>query len=424
MSVPEEKIAFTNASKVEDYVKRGLKVYSADGSIPGGSILLFTRILFVLGDLVDIPMLSENRQDKRGVIWGALTRIRADKSKSAADFTDALKEELHKIPSPFSYIIVSALNLKYACLGGRRSVTLPGGLLRFYSLAQASSKLDIKTAFADRRDNSPDGRDPFDLGDWTLLSVKVEARDTSQALAQADAIVEPFRALLNLSEEYGRLHWRAGYPQGRSKVPASRYMYIFDKNGKYVEFGYHLHPYAERAVDFHENQLATVWKSAGLIRSVPAELLRRIAIEALRLYVQALDERENHLAFLSLWQGLELLTRKAEGQSETEVVERVAGIFFNNPTIVDPLWILLRKRNKLVHEGRADLIEQDDVNILKSIVERMIGSYLVLAQRLRDEGELIFLYQQATAERRTLRRRSAILRGMIREAEKAVQPSD
>jgi len=155
--------------------------------------------------------------------------------------------------------------------------------------------------------------------------------------------------------------------------------------------------------------------------TIGSDVLRRVLLEALRLYVRALDERENHLAFFSLWQSLELLTRKGEGQSETEVVERIAGVFFNNPTIVDTLRILMRKRNKLVHEGRADLIEQDDVNILKTTVERMISFFIYLAPKLHSEGEMIFFYQQATADRDTIQRRFRILQEMIKEAESAAK---
>jgi hypothetical protein len=414
-------VRITDVAKTEECVRRALEVFKADGSIAGENALKFTRILFALAELVEVPGFEENREDKRGVIWATLSRLRGYKNRGGSDFLRALRLEIRKLPSSGTYIVVFPLNLKQSCLRDRKSIAMPNGVIQLQSLAEAFSKLDMKVAFEDRRAEAPDGRDPLDLDEWTFLSVDVDCRETWQAFDAANLIIEPFRALLNLSEEYGRIHWRAGIPRAIAKVPSPKYVYVFDQHGKYLHFGYTLLPYADRAVDFRPEQLKQVWDAADHSGKIGSDVLRHVLQEALRLYVRALDERESHLAFFSLWQCLELLTRKGEGQSEREVVERTTGVFLKNPTIADSLRILMRKRNRVVHEGRADLIQQDDVNILKTAVEGMISFFMYLAPKLDSEGDMVFFYQQATSDKDTIHRRYRILQDMVEDIEQAAK---
>lgn len=98
-----------------------------------------------------------------------------------------------------------------------------------------------------------------------------------------------------------------------------------------------------------------------------------ILSDALRLYSQALDQREDHLCFLGFWQMAEtlVLSRNFGGDTK-EVCRRIAWhgsrLKMMGTGIRNTLLAFARKRNDIVHKG-IHSVTDEDVNIIKTICE-------------------------------------------------------
>ena len=129
---------------------------------------------------------------------------------------------------------------------------------------------------------------------------------------------------------------------------------------------------------------------------------RRVVLDSLRLYIQALDAERTAWAFVGFWQMAEAMTLGEDhyGSGNTTCPRLAAfsqdwGI--DQCDAEDILKSLYKKRNEMVHRGRHERIEQDDVNWLKNFCEMAYVWLAKNATKLKTRDALAFFFELRSA---------------------------
>ncbi len=148
--------------------------------------------------------------------------------------------------------------------------------------------------------------------------------------------------------------------------------------------------------------------------------LREVVLDSLRLYIQALDAERTPWALVGFWQMAEAMTLSDDQRGSGKAIcPRLA--FLAQNWGVDPLDAavilddLYKKRNAMVHRGRHDRIDQDDVNWLKNFCEVAYTWLAKNATRLHTREALACFFELRAANNSRL----AVLKKAIRLVESA-----
>jgi hypothetical protein len=141
-----------------------------------------------------------------------------------------------------------------------------------------------------------------------------------------------------------------------------------------------------------------------------------VLIEALEKYGEALDTSEWRLAFLLLWQILELITlQTSEKLNMNTVKNRVISLLNQDRLARDLLSALYRTRNSLVHRGSfPDAEGPREVSLLKYIVERATNALFSLLRTCPTKASLQRYYELISASNTELADRQRLTRNILR----------
>jgi hypothetical protein len=136
-------------------------------------------------------------------------------------------------------------------------------------------------------------------------------------------------------------------------------------------------------------------KNAAMFSNAPVKgSTAALLADSLRLYVQALDEPFRHTCLLGLWQMAETLTlsNRSGGDTKmvcTRLVTTVGKRMRPSPTgLQEILQDIAEKRNRMVHHGIHDTIDDEDINILKVICEMALWCVMRDADKLPTQEHL------------------------------------
>jgi hypothetical protein len=116
--------------------------------------------------------------------------------------------------------------------------------------------------------------------------------------------------------------------------------------------------------------------------------------DSLRLYSQALDERFRHTCLLGLWQMAETLTLSNRFGGDTKMVTARLVAMIDKRLKPEPVGLpeILRdiadKRNRIVHHGIHDTVDDEDINILESVCEMSLWCVFHDAEKLPTQDHL------------------------------------
>lgn len=254
---------------------------------------------------------------------------------------------------------------------------------------------------------------------FTPFLVNSNGRDEREAFEKADRSFELFRTLLNLIPQFGRITMRwADYPTPLATILPPPVFGFFDQAGKFVELYYNTQIYNYRWPNFiPADQIKGARILANRLRH-PNDKKDTILLftESLEKYGQALDSSEWRLAFLTLWQILELITLQSSDElNMKQVVNRTNGLLRQNQLAGDLLFALYETRNQLVHLGQfPDEQGLPEVNFLKYIVERAINAFFAKLRIVHTKSSLARYYDYQLTNDTELADRQRIIEAIRR----------
>ncbi len=415
-----------NEDLIDKYVSAFMKILNfKNGEVSTTDSFHLSIYIRILGQNIEFREI-DGLDIKYGLIYRAAFRLRKYRNQDILKFQRILAVEVRKyLHRPINqYWILFPLHVAAGQLAQYRSFTVFGEILRVANWVTLSRKLRIERFFDDARMQLQDrNAEIFLQTSFTPIIIKSEGRNEREAFDNADQAFDLFRGLLNLLYQFGRITTRwGGYPQPLGYILQPPVYGVFHSNGEYSEFLYN----TAKGLTYNRNTIATeiVQGVRKLIKQIGSKQekndTKQLIIDSITKYKEALDTTEWRLAYLSLWQILELLTLQSADQINMRIViNRINILLRQDQTARDLLSTLYSTRNALVHQGTfPDERALEEVNLLKYIAERSINSVFAHSRTLKNIGSLARFYDHASSSDADLIDRQRVIKYISQQRQK------
>ena len=409
---------------IKRYLKEILDILEVkeDGRVEttkGFSLMLFRKILVQNIELFGIEALDV----RQGLVYKTVFRLKKLKKQDIHGFRRSLAAEVkHYLDRPIEkYTILLPFHASSNNPPPIKQIEILGIRLLFSNWKYVRDKLEFQRFLQDadlflRRQN---GRIDIESHFIPVL-VEVEARNGREGFDKASPAFDLMRAIFDLYHHYGAYNeqW-GGYPRPLSKVLPPPVYCVFKDSGEFDLFLYStpkLEEFQNNSIDAQE--IKYLRKLARNFRVVPKETeTLSLIVEALQKYAQAHETNEWRLAFLLLWQILELITLQSSEQfTMRNVISRIGILLRHDPKAADLLSALYDTRNEFVHQGNfPDEQGLQEVSLVKSIAERAINQVFSRAKKLPTKASLQRFYDNAGTNDSELSDRQRVIGVILRE---------
>jgi hypothetical protein len=401
----------------------------SDGRVKTTQTFELDVFLKILSENLTLYNISDN-DVKRGLIRrAAFLRLKKYKRRNIYTFRRAIAAEVRNYLSrpTKEYWILFPLHVAPGELGSARSISVLGERLLFRNWDYVQGRFNLEAFFSDSRSrlhnqgltSGSHEHDEAMLTRFSPVLILSQGKDSDEAFDKANRSFDLFRWLINLIYQFRRVYrqW-GGYPKPLGKLLPPPTYGIFTSEGNYHSLFYNLTRYSDyRRNTFRGDEIHEIRKLASRLKEPEDNNATLwILIEALEKYGQALDTFEWELAFLLLWQILELVTlQSAENLNMKTVRNRASALLGQRARERDLLAALYRTRNSLVHRG--SFAEEDrlgEVNLLKYIVEEVINVLFSLLRICPTRASLQRYYEHISASDSELADRQRLIRNIRR----------
>jgi len=141
--------------------------------------------------------------------------------------------------------------------------------------------------------------------------------------------------------------------------------------------------------------------------------IREISEESLKLYLEAISEKQLEISFLKFWIITERILKLGGKRNDTSLINVLKKIIKEKhlKRIVDSLY---KKRNDLVHEFKINYISQQDRNLAKAIAESTILFLIDPPTNIKNIQELRILLDNIFLSREELKKRRYIINKLVK----------
>lgn len=389
---------------LEEIVSRNIKAYmdilsvDADGKVKTSKGFELDAYMKILSQNIEIYNISSPEIKRRLLFKAGFTRLKKYKNQNIHTFRRALSAEVQKYLSlPVKqYWIFFPLHVVHDQLKNFRSFKILGKKLFFrnWEYVQKHFMLDKfieNTQFRLQKSNVSLG------SDFTPVMILSEGRDLNEVFDGAQRIFDLFRCLLNLLSQFGAYHRQFGWPpKPLAKILPPPVYGVFNLDGTFVNYYQDMATYPEYGKNYLSlNKISAGRKLANILKTPKSnDDTVQLIIVALEKYGRALDTTEWPLAFLELWQILELLALQTSEQFNMKNVKNRVDILLQKSQFAkDLLQALYETRNALVHEGHFPHRQGvEEIGLLKYIVEVSINGMFKQLKNFRTRGSLAKFY--------------------------------
>ena len=414
--------------KDEPLIKRYLKELldileiKEDGRVEttrGFSLMLFRKILVQNLELFGIDALDV----RQGLVYKTVFRLKKLKKQDIHGFRRSLAAEVKRYldrpiekytillpfhvssnnPPPIKKIEILGVELLFSNWGYvRKNFEFPRFLQESdMYLRRQNGRIDIESRFVP-------------------VLVEAEARNAREGFDKVSPAFDLMRVIFDLYHHYGTYNeqW-GGYPRPLSKVLPPPVYCVFKNTGEFELFLYStpkLEEFQQNAINAQE--IKYLRKLARNFRAVPKETeTLSLIVEALQKYAQAHETNDWRLAFLLLWQILELITLQTSEQfTMKNVISRIGVLLRHDPKAADLLLALYDTRNEFVHLGNFPEEQGlQEVSLVKSIAERAINQVFSRAKKLPSKASLQRFYDHAGTNDADLSDRQRVIGVILQE---------
>ena len=247
------------------------------------------------------------------------------------------------------------------------------------------------------------------------LLVKLKSEDVFSAYLEAEEGYDLIRSAFNWSFNGRRMEYR--YETGRStpinKIPPAPTFGVFDENNNFDKLWFTTFPSRDyKKVDLDQTRLSLAENLLKYFNKQSETSVKKLIVKAFRQHCIALDNENWPYCYLSLWQILELMAfGPGEGNySHKDVEKRIRTLLKSNDQFLDDLLrYLYSQRNRLVHLGNFSDKGNEDVQLLKMVVENSLLTLMSIERFCPTWEKLDIYYQNANSDVSIIKKRMAVL---------------
>ena len=149
--------------------------------------------------------------------------------------------------------------------------------------------------------------------------------------------------------------------------------------------------------------------------------LKKLSEESLKLYFDAMIEKNLEISFLKFWILIEKILKQGGKITDESLIKMIRHIIREKhlKPVVDSLY---KKRNDLVHEFKTDYISQFDRNLIKAIAESNILLLLNPPTEINNTAEFMIFLDNISCSEDLLKTKNRIIKGILKSREKTTNP--
>jgi hypothetical protein len=424
--LPKELVKWEQ--KQEPLIARYLKEYldilevNANGEVTTSkafSMMMFGKII-----VQNIELKNITEFDLRELmVQKTLFRIKKNKKQDIHGFRRSLASDVKRyLDRPLqSFVVLFLLHVSPNNLSGIRQIKILNLKLEFTNWAYIKNHFDFPTFLREANVYLHRGVEQIDIETrFVPILVSVDARNAQEGFDKVSPAFDLMRAILDLYNQYGRYNFQwGGYPRPIAKILPPPVYSIFNSDGKFDQLLYNVPKidiYNINAIDVQEIKFLRKLARNFVAPPNKNETLYLI-IDALQKYGQANVTNEWRLAFLLLWQVLELITLQSSEQLNMRtVISRVTILLLQDTKTADLLSALYETRNQLVHKGNfPEERGLEEVSLIKNVAERAIVQLLSKQKNLPTISSLQRYYDHASSNKTDLSDRSRVINLILRD---------
>lgn len=399
------------ANRIENLLNKAVALIDPSGGVHGSRWNEYARILYVLGNQLQVPGYRSNNSEKRGIIAQALKTLPRDGS-ATKDMMEARVEAEKKraVKQPQAkYEVLFTINLENSAeelFSASFRIVARDMNFRFVKGEQALAQ--YKVLERPTRVHRLPLEYEDNLTKYAFCLIEAYGATPRQAILDVHAKFEAARAWVNFALQ--ALIVTSKYPPGQlSRVSPSYLIWAYDGTGKLKDVVYTIGEYEYKRVRL---ALDEVQRALGfleyVLRSPKGALLKQIK-STIPLYGDAMDNSICEYRFLHLWQALEVVLGTSDS---AEIQNRVKGIF-NNDLLDMTLGAMLRKRNIFIHKSGPSDFTETDTQLLQNLVDNLVLAMLRINADFRSSAQLDEVWQFLPLDIPTLERKRAILQKIL-----------
>ena len=350
----------TKKAEIEDLIKEAISLYSEDGTLKNEAIILFNIILYIIADKIKFPSDTINNREKRNLIMDALNHLKNIKNTSYEEFKGYIEEGSRKSGRK-KYSIVFSLNLSKENIEGLTEINLDNKTL------ENVNKDDFCKKISKKFDLDRNLYQYFEKAEW--CKVTLWAPDKESALNFGYSFSEQIRSLINFVLASHKIYYQYP-PKPLASITPSYCYFLFDEGENYISHYYSMWHYDYKQVNISDKDFKKVInfiKEVDALGKSKEHKLKRMFLESLRLYNEALDSDRYEFSFIVLWSIVDILIPNIKNNKE----------YLKNFFREDKKWeqmidALYNKRNLLIHQGKIFDVDLDDLNLLKFVIDKLL----------------------------------------------------
>lgn len=394
-------------------VSSAINLMEPDGSIRGGNIFLFQRLLYALGHGVDVPgHAKQNGPEERAIIQRALKTLRSERTLTTDLLNRAVEQEKKRLSArkKNKYRVLVSINLK------------PAPAEQLFPVAFRIVDRKCKVRFLDSEEALATyafGKLPGsfaalpkeyeeNLPKYAYCAMEEYGSSPAEAIEAAHRKFESARAWVNFALRTFTFTITSR-PSQLSSVSPSYLLKCYDDSMRLKDARYRLGNYGYNVSALDARMIDRAMRCLEYVEQRPKGAILKHVSAGVLLYGAAIDQSDYVYRFFHLWQALEVVMGTGD---EKEITRRVTGCLCDKdvPMIVGAL---IHKRNRLVHQGHSDDFTQEDALILQGLIDSLVRFMLGLNDKARSSSAVADFWEFSCLDTATLQRKLDILRKAI-----------
>lgn len=391
------------------------------------SFLWDTR-LEIVGSKLEVQGLKNRKNLVRSFILDSLVNLRKKNVTKPgwAEFSKALAREADKYqrrPSE-NFHILFPFHLNGPWISKKRIVTVLGAKFQRVSWVNVR-KFRGWRDFLDRCEwqlkTSLVEKTHFEDGWFIPLILGVQGRTFQEAFEYAEKQFDLLRAVINLVTIGRQVTTKFGVPSPFGFSLPPRVYGVFNADYSYKTHYYQTEQYVYQVRRLTSESGKEVERILSQLNSCDEDM-QSLLVESLLKYVHSMDTSDWRVAFLTLWQILEVIAAPTQERLKyKEITKRIRSLIgdLEDDLLRDLLDELARSRHSLVHEGKFSQEGSREVSYLKVIAENAMSCLLSQAKKFPDRRSLTEFYKNSHIDVEGLRIRMRVVETLLQQLEQA-----
>lgn len=356
--------------------------------------------------------IKHSREFLRNLLFSKiLPKLKSKKSFTIKDFNKLIKDYINNKDPIKEYYLLCPVNIKFPpSIKFYKKKTVNGKQLQFYTYFVLRRSKFYNKAISERYPNS------LERSSYLWVLIKEKGRDEKYAVNQVVDKLNEFLGIINfaLYNNTTTEHW-GNRKLAESNISLPPFLFCYDAKKKFKTYYFTTFEKFEKPSHITKDKFIKIDNAFNSLNKLSKQSdLHKIIFDSLKIFQQAITDKNDDTCFLSYWTGLEIMALKNKKISHEHMIKRIKSIFTKIPNLIEfRLLDVKNKRNALIHSS-ISRINKYDRNFIKSINAFVLKFLINHCNKYNSKTQLEMLYDHGYKDLDEIKEEKKILDYIIK----------